>query len=263
MLQSSSKPYENHHLILDHLDSHLSQDIEDHIPQFYRKATPISSTSSPEPPQMHVYHQQQQQQQFYRPNIQQQQQQFRVIKDGRQMYEESGYQVTSSGSHHAMDTKAIEMAPPVNAQKVKIISSEEPTSSMPDLGEFLTENFQTKSIKFLSFCCVQFSPIYFCCCWEIVCGLLKMGKFYFLGGRIFFFKIILDVKISKINFWFQLCRSKFCLKSKKLLLIFKSISPITHSPMSAFSLTHSLSLASLRRWRRKKFNQVQMQSTKW
>lgn len=154
MLHSSSKPYENHHLILDHIESHLSQDIEDHIPQFYKKSTPISSTSSPEP--MHHHH-------IHPHHVYQQQ--FRVIKDGRQVYEESGggYQVSSSGSHHAMDTKPIiEMAPPTSTQKVKIICSEEPTSSMPDLGEFfkfflfenfstLTANFQTKSINFHAF----------------------------------------------------------------------------------------------------------------
>lgn len=118
MLQSTSKHYENHHLILDHLDSH---DIEDHIPHFYKKSTPISSTSSPEPQHYHVYRQPP-------PSHQQ----FRVIKDGR-MYEE-GYQVSSS------DLKPIEMPPPPQqhhgGQKVKIISNEEPTSSMPDLGEF-------------------------------------------------------------------------------------------------------------------------------
>lgn len=121
MLQSS-KPYENHHLILDHLDSHLSQDMEDHIPQFYRKSTPISSTSSPDhfqPPYQHH-------QLYHRPM----QQQFRVIKDGRQVYEEAGYQVSSSAA-----IEKPEMAPPVT-QKVKIISNEEPTSSIPDLGEF-------------------------------------------------------------------------------------------------------------------------------
>ena len=128
MLHSSSKPYENHHLILDHIDSHLSQDLEDHIPQYYKKSTPISSTSSPEP--MHHHH-------IHPHHVYQQQ--FRVIKDGRQVYEESGgYQVSSSGGHHAMDTKPIEMAPPSSTQKVKIICSEEPTSSMPDLGEFFS-----------------------------------------------------------------------------------------------------------------------------
>lgn len=123
MLQSS-KPYENHHLILDHIDSHFSHDIEDHIPQFYKKSTSITSTSSPEP-QHYTHH-------VYRappPPPPPHHQQFRVIKDGR-MYEE-GYQVSSS------DLKTIEMPPPVHhGQKVKIISSEEPTSSMPDLGEF-------------------------------------------------------------------------------------------------------------------------------
>lgn len=145
MLHSSSKPYENHHLILDHIDSHLSQDLEDHIPHYYKKSTPISSTSSPEP--MHHHH-------IHPHHVYQQQ--FRVIKDGRQVYEESGgYQVSSSGGHHGMDTKPIEMAPPSSTQKVKIICSEEPTSSMPDLGEFFfeffwLENFQTKSIIFFA-----------------------------------------------------------------------------------------------------------------
>lgn len=126
MLQSTtSRSYENHHLILDHIDSHLSADIEDHIPHFYKKSTSISSTSSPEP-QHYTHH-------VYRappPPPQSHHQQFRVIKDGR-MYEE-GYQVSSS------DLKPIEMPPPVqhHGQKVKIISNEEPTSSIPDLGEY-------------------------------------------------------------------------------------------------------------------------------
>lgn len=178
MLHSSSKPYENHHLILDHIESHLSQDIEDHIPQFYKKSTPISSTSSPEP--MHHHH-------IHPHHVYQQQ--FRVIKDGRQVYEESGggYQVSSSGSHHAMDTKPIiEMAPPTSTQKVKIICSEEPTSSMPDLGEFFKFfiiwkffnvdcEFPDKIDKFSCF----YSPFLWvlrsCCCrWGKlnVCGLL-------------------------------------------------------------------------------------------
>lgn len=123
----SSKPYENHHLILDHLENHLSADLEDHIPQFFKKSTSISSTSSPEPQHFthHVYR---------APPPPTQHQQFRVIKDGR-MYEE-GYQVSSS------DLKPIEMPPPVQHQKVKIISNEEPTSSMPDLGEFFYSHFE-------------------------------------------------------------------------------------------------------------------------
>ena len=143
---SPSKLYENHQLILDHIDSHMSQDIEDHIPQFYKKSS-ISSTSSPEPPSSHYHHQHH----IYRPAVPQQHQQFRVIKDGRQMYEDSGYQVSSSENFKSEFQH--QMAPPTSTvvavsnthsggsvgssggHKMKIISNEEPSSSMPDLGE--------------------------------------------------------------------------------------------------------------------------------
>ena len=150
MLHSPSKLYENHHLILDHIDNHMSQDVEDHIPQFYKKSS-ISSTSSPEPPHgpssSHYHHQHH----IYRPAVPQHHQQFRVIKDGRQIYEESGYQVSSSENFKTEHQH--QMAPPTSTvvavsnahssgsvgsssgHKMKIISSEEPSSSMPDLGE--------------------------------------------------------------------------------------------------------------------------------
>ena len=150
MLHSPSKLYENHQLILDHIDNHFSDDIEDHIPQFYKKSS-ISSTSSPEPPHgpssSHYHHQHH----IYRPAVPQQHQQFRVIKDGRQIYEESGYQVSSSENFKTVEHQQ-QMAPPSSTvvavsnavgssggHKMKIISNEEPTSSMPDLGEL--ENF--------------------------------------------------------------------------------------------------------------------------
>lgn len=126
MLHQTSKIYENHHLdILDHLDNH-HDDV--HSSQYYKN---ISSTSSPEP------------QHGMQPI-----QQFRVIKDGRQMYED-GYRVSSS------DLLDHQMGPPPTPSKsMKIISSEEPTSSMPDLGELTTnffwlieKTFQTKSIN--------------------------------------------------------------------------------------------------------------------
>lgn len=157
-----SKAYENHQLILDHLDHHpvpMHQDIEDHLQSstFYqcKKSMSITSTSSPEPSSHYI----------------QPIQQFRVIKDGRQVYEESyrdTIQVTSSEHHH----QDYQMGPPPNppittitTSKIKIISSsEEPTSSIPDLGKSLKilsnfhpkikrkkkKNFQTQSIKFPS-----------------------------------------------------------------------------------------------------------------
>lgn len=103
-LHSSQKLYENHQLILDHLDQ---QDIEDHV-----KSNISSSTNISTEPQFGIQH-------------------FRVIKDGRH-YDE-GFRVSSSDKtqmdslHHQHPTKTL-----------KIISSEEPTSSsssMPDLGK--------------------------------------------------------------------------------------------------------------------------------
>lgn len=112
--QTSSKVvYENHHLdILDHLDNHGDELVQSS--QYYKKSN-ISSTSSPEP-----HH------------IVQPIQQFRVIKDARQLYNEDGYRVSSSESmiEHQMGP------PPTPTKTVKIISSEEPTSSIPDLGKF-------------------------------------------------------------------------------------------------------------------------------
>lgn len=114
--QASQKIYENHQLIIDHLESHhsLSQDVEDLVQSshFYKKSN-ISSTSSPEP--------------HY--SIQPVQQ-FRVIKSGRQQAYDDGYRVTSS------ETALDQMGPPPTPTKtLKVISSEEPTSSIPDLGK--------------------------------------------------------------------------------------------------------------------------------
>lgn len=106
--------YENHHLdILDHLDSHGgSQDDLVHSSHYFKKSN-ISSTSSPEPHHMQPI------------------QHFRVIKDGRQMYED-GYRVSSSEP-----MMELQMGPPPTPTKsIKVISSEEPTSSIPDLGKF-------------------------------------------------------------------------------------------------------------------------------
>ncbi|KAG5667413.1 hypothetical protein PVAND_015394 [Polypedilum vanderplanki] len=157
MMHASSKPYENHHLILEHIDSHMSHEMDDHIPQYYKKSS-ISSTSSPEPP----HH-------MYRPQMPPQHQQFRVIKDTRQIYDDGGYQVSSSEHSKIMEIDQ-PMAPPppqihaavhnnavdVPTQKVKIINSnEEPTSSIPDLGEFKRKKLKilfemkTKILKIL------------------------------------------------------------------------------------------------------------------
>jgi len=128
--------YESHQIILDHLDNHhhpigsSGGDIEDHIQSqsFYKKSInpSITSTSSPEP---HYSH------------IQAVPQHIRVIKDGRQMYERE-IQVTSSGQHPmgpppAMQQQQQQQQQQQPLQKLKIISntSEEPTSSIPDLGE--------------------------------------------------------------------------------------------------------------------------------
>lgn len=120
--QASPKLYENHQLILDHLESHHQlQDVEDHVQssQFYKKSN-ISSTSSPEP---HHY-------------VIQPIQQFRVIKDGRQIYED-GYRVSSSEPmlEHQMGP------PPTPSKAIKVINSEEPTSSIPDLGKHRHKTF--------------------------------------------------------------------------------------------------------------------------
>lgn len=106
MLHQASRIYENHHLdILDHLDNHQN---DDHVQSshYYKN---ISSTSSPEPPI----------------------QQFRVIKDGRQLFED-GYRVSSSEPMIGHDQMG---PPPTPTKTLKIISNEEPTSSIPDLGE--------------------------------------------------------------------------------------------------------------------------------
>jgi hypothetical protein len=139
--QSSQKLYENHQLILDHLDQLDHQDVEDHVQssQFYKKSN-ISSTSSPEP--------------HY---VMQPMQQFRVIKDGR--HYEDGFRVSSSEMdqqqhHHHQQQHQMGPPPQTPTKSLKIISSEEPTSSMPDLGKFHDKysakrgrRFQTKSIK--------------------------------------------------------------------------------------------------------------------
>lgn len=127
MLHQSQKFYENHQLIIDHLDNHhhvMSQDVEDHVQstQFYKKSN-ISSTSSPEP--------------HY---VIQPIQQYRVIKDGRQIYED-GFRVSSSESMNDN-----QMGPPPTPNKnLKIISNEEPTSSIPDLGKSNDEFFTFSS----------------------------------------------------------------------------------------------------------------------
>lgn len=111
--QTSSKIiYENHHLdILEHLDNHSASHDDFIQSSHYYKKSNISSTSSPEPHHMiqPVQH-------------------FRVIKDGRQMFED-GYRVSSSES-------PMMGPPPTPTKSVKIINSEEPTSSIPDLGKF-------------------------------------------------------------------------------------------------------------------------------
>lgn len=114
--QASQKIYENHQLIIDHLESHhsLSQDVEELMESsHYYKKSNISSTSSPEP-------------HYAMPPIQQ----FRVIKNGRQQAYDDGYRVTSS------EPVTDQMGPPPTPTKIlKVISSEEPTSSIPDLGK--------------------------------------------------------------------------------------------------------------------------------
>lgn len=115
--QASPKTiYENHHLdILDHLDNHSASHDDFVQSSHYYKKSNISSTSSPEPHHM-----------------MQPIQQFRVIKDGRQMFED-GYRVSSS--------EPMMGPPPTPTKSVKIINSElqEPTSSIPDLGKFYCE----------------------------------------------------------------------------------------------------------------------------
>lgn len=122
----------------DHLDGKKMikyEDVEDQLPriQFFKKSLITSSTSPP------LIHQQTQQ-----PQQQQQQQHFRVIKDGRLLYDDdNGHHgnasVTSSGikGTHIDCSNEYQMRPPPNPPpKVKIISTnEEPTSSIPDLGE--------------------------------------------------------------------------------------------------------------------------------
>ena len=112
----------------DHLDGTKMikyEDVEDQLPriQFFKKSLITSSTSPP------LNHQQQQQQQ----------QHFRVIKDGRLLYDDGNASVTSSGikGSHIDCSNEYQMRPPPNPPpKVKIISSnEDPTSSIPDLGE--------------------------------------------------------------------------------------------------------------------------------
>lgn len=121
--QPSQKNYENHQLILDHLDHRLALENhgDDHVQssQFYKKSN-ISSTSSPEP--HYVI-----------------QPQFRVIKDSR--HYEDGFKVSSSEvdeQQHNEHHYQIEMGPPSQTptKNLRIITSEEPTSSMPDLGKF-------------------------------------------------------------------------------------------------------------------------------
>lgn len=102
-LHPSQKLYENHQLILDHLDQ---QDIEDHV----KKSNISSSTNVSPEPQYGIQH-------------------FRVIKDGR-LYDD-GFQVSSSDKIQ-MDSSNYQHS----TKPLKIMSSEEPTSSsIPDLGK--------------------------------------------------------------------------------------------------------------------------------
>lgn len=121
--QVASKLYGSHLDVLDHLDLKLSQNNEVVASNYYKN---ISSTSSDFQPHGHPPHEQQ----------------FRVIKDGRHLYDDGyNYQVTST------------MAEVVPERQTKVVTSAvctEATSSIPDLGEcyaLLThKNIQTKSI---------------------------------------------------------------------------------------------------------------------
>jgi hypothetical protein len=108
--QQPQQLYENHQLILDQLDLHHD---DDHVQSSHYHKSNISSTSSPEP---HFV----------------MSQQFRVIKDGRQYDDGTHFRVSSS------EMDQMPMGPPhMPTKNVKIINSEEPTStSMPDLGKF-------------------------------------------------------------------------------------------------------------------------------
>lgn len=107
------------------------EDVEDQLPriQFFKKSLITSSTSPP------LSHQ----------TLNHQQQHFRVIKDGRLLYDDDSAHhgnasVTSSGikGSHQDCINEYQMRPPPNPPpKVKIISTnEEPTSSIPDLGKY-------------------------------------------------------------------------------------------------------------------------------
>ncbi|CRL08090.1 CLUMA_CG021068, isoform A [Clunio marinus] len=108
------RSYENHQLILDHLDNHQvqkTQNAEVNSSHFYKKSN-ISSTSSPELRCIHPTHD------------------FRAIYDSNQTYEDN-FRVSSS------EVIIDEMGPPPTPIKtIKIVSNEEPTSSIPDLGKF-------------------------------------------------------------------------------------------------------------------------------
>lgn len=121
--QVASKHYGSHLDVLDHLDLKLGQNNEVVASNYYKN---ISSTSS----DFHQSHQTHEQQ-------------FRVIKDGRHLYDDGfNYQVTSTIS------EAVPERPHTKVLTAAVCN--EATSSIPDLGEcyaLLThKNIQTKSI---------------------------------------------------------------------------------------------------------------------
>lgn len=105
--QVASKLYGSHLDVLDHLDLKLSQNNEVVASNYYKN---ISSTSSD-----------------FQHGHQPHEQQFRVIKDGRHLYDDGyNYQVTST------------IAEVVPERQTKVVTSAvctEATSSIPDLGE--------------------------------------------------------------------------------------------------------------------------------
>lgn len=120
--QVASKLYGSHLDVLDHLDLKLSQNNEVVASNYYKN---ISSTSSD-----------------FQHSHQPHEQQFRVIKDGRHLYDDGfNYQVSSTIS---------EVVPERHSKVVTSAVCTEATSSIPDLGEcyaLLThKNIQTKSI---------------------------------------------------------------------------------------------------------------------
>lgn len=100
----------NHLDILDHLDNYSDGYV--HSSHFFKKSN-ISSTSSPEP-QHHVI------------------QPIQHFKEAR--HYEDGYRVSSTEHGERMGP------PPTPSKCLKVVSSEEPTSSIPDLGEWMCES---------------------------------------------------------------------------------------------------------------------------